>query len=106
MLEFENRNIIKKGNSDANRMINCDNANLDKTVAAAAKQTALISEFMKTSTFDTLPEQLKEIAILRVENESLSLKELGMLLTPMLSKSGVAHRLKKIEEFASKKIFF
>ena len=106
MLEFENRNIIKKGNSDANRMMNCDNANLDKTVAAAAKQTALISEFMKTSTFDTLPEQLKEIAILRVENESLSLKELGMLLTPMLSKSGVAHRLKKIEEIASKKIFF
>ena len=49
---------------------------------------------------------MKEIAILRVENESLSLKELGMLLTPMLSKSGVAHRLKKIEEFASKKIFF
>lgn len=100
MLEFENRNIIKKGNSDANRMMNCDNANLDKSVAAAARQTALLSSFMKTATFETLPEQIKEIAILRVENESLSLKELGMLLVPVLSKSGVAHRLKKLEEMA------
>ena len=100
MLEFENRNIIKKGNSDANRMMNCDNANLDKSVAAAARQTALLSAFIKTATFETLPEQLKEIAILRVENESLSLKELGMLLVPVLSKSGVAHRLKKLEEMA------
>lgn len=103
MLEFENRNIIKKGNSDANRMMNCDNANLDKSVEAAARQVALISKFMKTSSFETIPEQLKEIAVLRVENEALSLKELGLMITPNLSKSGVAHRLKKLEEIANKK---
>lgn len=102
MLEFENRNIIKKANSDANRMMNCDNANLDKSVAAAAKQTEMLKEFMKTAKFDTLPEQLKEIAELRVNNDSLSLKELGMLVTPVLSKSGVAHRLKKIEDIIKK----
>lgn len=98
MLEFENRNIIKKANSDANRMMNCDNANLDKSVAAAARQTELLKDFIKTAKFETLPEQLKEIAVLRVNNDSLSLKELGMLVTPVLSKSGVAHRLKKIED--------
>jgi len=102
MLEFENRIIIKKGNCDANRMMNCDNANLDKSLAAAERQIELISAFMKTATFETLSEQLKEIAVLRVENESLSLKELGQLLVPVLSKSGVAHRLKKIEEAANK----
>ena len=98
MLEFENRNIIKKANSDANRMMNCDNANLDKSVAAAARQTEMLKDFIKTAKFETLPEQLKEIAVLRVNNDSLSLKELGMLVTPVLSKSGVAHRLKKIED--------
>lgn len=102
MLEFENRNIIKKGNCDANRMMNCDNANLDKSIAAAERQIELISAFMKTATFETIPEQLKEIAVLRVQNESLSLKELGQLTMPVLSKSGVAHRLKKIEEMANK----
>lgn len=70
-------------------------------MSAAIRQTALISEFMTTAAFETLPEQLKEIARLRVENDSLSLKELGALLTPVLGKSGVAHRLKKIEDIAN-----
>lgn len=101
MLEFENSRILKKYKNEVNRVTNCDNANLDKTVTAAMRQTALISEFMKTAAFETLPEQLKEIARLRVENDSLSLKELGALLTPVLGKSGVAHRLKKIEDIAN-----
>ena len=101
MLEFENSRIIKKYKNEVNRITNCDNANLDKTVSAAIRQTALISGFMTTAAFETLPEQLKEIARLRVENDSLSLKELGALLTPVLGKSGVAHRLKKIEDIAN-----
>lgn len=101
MLDFENGRILKKYKNEVNRITNCDNANLDKTVSAAIRQTMLISEFMKTAAFDTMPEQLKEIARLRIENESLTLKELGALLTPVLGKSGVAHRLKKIEDFAS-----
>lgn len=102
MLEFENTIILKNYKSEANRVANCDNANLDKIVSAALRQSAIISDFMKTATFETLPSELKEIALLRVENESLSLKELGGMLTPVLSKSGVAHRLKKIEELALK----
>lgn len=101
MLEFENSRILKKYKNEVNRVTNCDNANLDKTVSAAMRQAALISDFMKTAAFETLPEQLKEIARLRVENESLSFKELGALLTPVLGKSGVAHRLKKIENIAN-----
>lgn len=100
MLEFENSRIIKNYKNEVNRVTNCDNANLDKTVSAAMRQKMLFQKFMKTAAFDALPEQLQEIARLRVEYDSLSLKELGALLTPTLGKSGVAHRLKKIEELA------
>lgn len=100
MLEFENGRIIKNYKNEVNRVTNCDNANLDKTVSAALRQKMLFQKFMKTAAFDALPEQLQEIARLRVEYDSLSLKELGALLTPTLGKSGVAHRLKKIEELA------
>ena len=100
MLEFENSRIIKNYKNEVNRVTNCDNANLDKTVSAAMRQKTLFQKFMKTAAFEALPEQLQEIARLRVEYDSLSLKELGALLTPTLGKSGVAHRLKKIEELA------
>lgn len=100
MLEFENSRIIKNYKNEVNRVTNCDNANLYKTVSAAMRQKMLFQKFMKTAAFDALPEQLQEIARLRVEYDSLSLKELGALLTPTLGKSGVAHRLKKIEELA------
>ena len=100
MLEFENSRIIKNYKNEVNRVTNCDNANLDKTVSAAMRQKMLFQKFMKTAAFDALPEQQQEIARLRVEYDSLSLKELGALLTPTLGKSGVAHRLKKIEELA------
>ena len=100
MLEFENSRIIKNYKNEVNRVTNCDNANLDKTVSAAMRQKMLFQKFMKTAAFDALPEKLQEIARLRVEYDSLSLKELGALLTPTLGKSGVAHRLKKIEELA------
>ncbi len=100
MLEFENGRIIKNYKNEVNRVTNCDNANLDKTVSAAMRQKMLFQKFMKTAAFDALPEQLQEIARLRVEYDSLSLKELGALLTPTLGKSGVAHRLKKIEDLA------
>ena len=102
MLEFENSRIIKNYKNEVNRVTNCDNANLDKTVSAAMRQKTLFQKFMKTAAFEALPEQLKEIARLRVEYDSLSLKELGALLTPALGKSGVAHRLKKIEDLAKR----
>ncbi len=104
MLQFENTIILKNYKSQANRAANCDNANLDKAVSAALRQTAILKDFMKTASFDALPVELKEIAVLRVENESLSLKELGALMTPVLSKSGVAHRLKRLEEAAAKSV--
>lgn len=104
MLEFENAIILKTYKNDANRAANCDNANLDKTVTAAVRQVRVFSDFMKTAAFENLSDELKEIAVLRVENETLSLKELGAMLTPTLSKSGVAHRLKKLENIALKSL--
>lgn len=102
MLELENSRIIKKYKSDVNRAANCDNANLDKTVSAAMRQKTLISEFMKTAAFEELSDELKAIAKLRVDDESLSLKDIGMMMTPPISKSGAAHRLKKLEDMARK----
>lgn len=101
--DYMNAGIEKQIRNNVNRQMNCDNANLDKTVVAAAKQLDVIKKFQKND-FRDLPPELTEIAVLRLENPELSLAELAALCTPPISKSGAAHRLKKIEEKAM--IFF
>ena len=88
--------------NNVNRIVNCENANMDKTLDAAFKQRKCI-EFLKASgALESLSPALKEIAELRLENTDLSLSELGKLVTPNLTRSGVNHRLKKLCDIAEK----
>lgn len=100
LMNFENIRILKDMRNSVNRKVNCETANLNKTVSAAVKQIESIELIKRTKGLDYLPEQLKEIAILRVENPDTSLKELGEMLEPKVGKSGVNHRLRKICEIA------
>ena len=81
-------------------MLSIRNANLNKTVSAAVVQIDAINFLKKMKKYEELPEQLIEIAELRVNNPEMSLKDLGQLLETSLGKSGVNHRLKKIIEIA------
>ncbi len=101
LLSLQNTKILKQMRNDVNRIVNCETANLSKTVNAAVRQVENIKLIQKKMGISRLPESLQQIALLRVENEDLTLKELGELLNPPISKSGVNHRLKKIEDIAN-----
>ena len=100
LMELENVRIVKEVRNNVNRIVNCETANLKKTVSAAVRQTQDIEYVQKTIGISALPENLQEIAMYRLEYPSSSLKELGELLSPPVGKSGVNHRLKKISEIA------
>lgn len=102
LLKFEETRIIKEMRNKTNRINNCDNANLDKALNASQKQLEAIRIIEKTKGLDFLNEKLREIAVLRRENPEATLQELADITEPPLKKSGVNHRLKKIEEIASK----
>jgi DNA-binding protein WhiA len=102
VLKFENIRIIKELRNRTNRIVNCESANLDKTIDSAARQIKAINLINDCGGMDKLPEKLQTIARLRLENPESSLAELGQLLQPPLQKSGVSHRFKKIEEIADK----
>lgn len=102
LLDYENVRIMKEMRNRANRIVNCDNANIDKTMMAAEKQIAAIQQIQKAKGLDFLPPKLRQVALLRLEEPDMSLKELGEQLDPPLGKSGVNHRLAKIEEIAGK----
>ena len=89
--------------NSVNRLVNCETANLNKTVSAAMKQVESIQLINQEIGLDNLPDRLREIAKLRVEHQEISLKELGeMISTGPISKSGVNHRLRKLNELADK----
>ncbi|WP_423189976.1 DNA-binding protein WhiA [Alkalibacterium sp. f15] len=101
MFKFEDVRIVRDMRNSVNRLVNCENANMNKTVDAASKQIENIRLIERTTGLDTLPEKLKEIALMRVNNPDVSLKELGELLpNGGVSKSGVNHRLRKINKLA------
>ncbi len=100
LMKFENIRILKEMRNSVNRQVNCETANLNKTVSAAVKQIEDIQFIQKTIGFDELPENLAEMAVLRLEQPETSLKELGQLLTPPVGKSGVNHRLRKLSMIA------
>lgn len=100
LMELENVRIVKEVRNNVNRIVNCETANLKKTVSAAVRQTQDIEYVQNTIGIAALPENLQQVAIYRLEYPSSSLKELGELLTPPVGKSGVNHRLKKISEIA------
>ena len=100
LMEFENVRILKEMRNSINRQVNCETANIKKTVSAAARQIEDIQYIKDTSGFGTLPKGLAEIANLRLEHAEVSLKELGEMLVPPIGKSGVNHRLRKLSEIA------
>ena len=103
LLSLQSTKIVKEMRNNVNRIVNCETANLSKTVNAAVRQVENIKLIQNKIGISSLPENLQEIALLRVENEDMSLKELGEMLNPPISKSGVNHRLKKIEQIANEK---
>ncbi|HRF51354.1 MAG TPA: DNA-binding protein WhiA, partial [Trichococcus flocculiformis] len=101
MMKFEDVRIIRDMRNSVNRLVNCENANMNKTIDAAAKQVANIEFIEATVGLEKLPDKLKEIAVIRLENPDISLKELGeMIPSGAISKSGINHRLRKINDFA------
>ena len=95
LLSLQNTKILKQMRNNVNRIVNCETANLSKTVNAAVRQVENIKLIQQKIGISKLPANLQQIALLRVENEDLTLKELGELLDPPISKSGVNHRLKR-----------
>ncbi|MEK4486958.1 DNA-binding protein WhiA [Psychrobacillus sp. FSL H8-0484] len=101
LLKFEDVRIIRDMRNSVNRLVNCETANLNKTISAAIRQVDNIRFIENTVGLDQLPEKLREIARLRVEYQDVTLKELGeMVSTGNVSKSGINHRLRKIDEIA------
>lgn len=100
LMDLENVRILKEMRNTVNRKVNCETANINKTVSAALKQIEDITYLRDTIGLGKLPAGLKETAIARLENPEASLKELGELLSPPVGKSGVNHRLRKLGELA------
>ena len=99
-LEFENVRVMKDMRNRVNRQVNCETANINKTVNAAVKQIEDIRLIEQKKGFHNLNEGLAEIAELRLQYPEATLKELGMMLNPQVGKSGVNHRLRKLSEIA------
>lgn len=100
MMELENVRIVKDMRNSINRQVNCEAANIGKTVSAANKQLEDIKLIQSTIGIESLKDNLREVALLRLENGDMPLKDLGLLLDPPLGKSGVNHRLRKLSEIA------
>lgn len=100
LMQFENERIVKEMRNSINRRVNCETANISKTVNAAAKQISDIGKIRDTIGFSNLPQNLREMAMVRLEYPDASLKELGGYLIPPVGKSGVNHRLRKLSEIA------
>ena len=102
--EIMNIKIYKDIRNVSNRQTNFNFANISRTVSAAIEQRDCIIKMKNNGVFEYLPEELKEFAEIRIENPEASLKELGELFDPPLSRSAVNHRLKKILAFSRKTI--
>ena len=101
VLKFEDIRIQREMRGKVNRLVNCETANLNKTINASVEQIAAINKLKKTGKFNKLNDNLKEIAILRLENPDMALVDLGKLLKEPVGKSGVNYRLKKIIDIAN-----
>ena len=96
LMELENIRILKEMRNSVNRQVNCETANINKTVSAAVKQMEDIRYIQATIGLDGLPDNLREMALVRLERPDATLKELGEALDPPVGKSGVNHRLRKL----------
>lgn len=100
VIKFEEIRVYRDMRNNVNRIVNCETANLSKTIDAALKQINAINKLKENGIFNKLPENLQEIANLRIENPEASLVELGNMLNEPIGKSGVNYRLKTIIKIA------
>ncbi|UJF33062.1 DNA-binding protein WhiA [Paenibacillus hexagrammi] len=102
LLRFEDVRIMKDMRNSVNRIVNCETANLNKTIGAAVRQIDNIRLLQREVGLENLPEKLREVAEIRLQHPDMNLKEVGDMLKGSVSKSGVNHRLRKIDELAEK----
>jgi len=102
LLRFEDVRIMKDMRNSVNRIVNCETANLNKTIGAAVRQIDNIRLLQREVGLENLPDKLREVAEIRLKHPDINLKEVGDLLKGAVSKSGVNHRLRKIDEMAEK----
>lgn len=102
LMDLENLRILKDMRNSINRRVNCEAANITKTVNASSKQISDIEYIKEHYGFENLSFQLREIAEVRLDYPEATLKELGDLLDPKVGKSGVNHRLRKLGELAER----
>lgn len=102
LLELENVRIMKEMRNTVNRKVNCETANINKTVSASVRQMEDIIYIRDNIGFDKLPDGLKDVALTRLKYPDATLKEIGGLLENPIGKSGVNHRLRKLSEIAEK----
>ena len=102
VMEFENSRILRGISGNINRQVNCETANISKAVRAGVRQLDGIRLIRDTIGLEKLPASLQPVAIARLENPEMPLKELGEMMDPPLGKSGIYHRLKKIGDIAER----
>lgn len=102
LMNLENLRILKEMRNSVNRRVNCETANITKTVNAAARQVEDIEYIRDHYGFQNLPPALRDMAEVRMENPDIPLKELGEYFHPPIGKSGVNHRLRKLSDLAEK----
>ncbi len=100
LLKLENIRVLKDVRNNINRIVNCETANLSKTINASMRQVHHIETIQKYMGLHKLPKNLREVAEIRLNHRDATLKEIGMMLDPPVGKSGVNHRFRKIEELA------
>ena len=100
VLKYEDIRVQREMRGKVNRIVNCQTANLNKTINASVEQIDAIRKLQQSNKFNKLDENLKEIALLRLEYPDMTLTELGKLLKEPVGKSGVNYRLKKIIQIA------
>jgi DNA-binding protein WhiA len=102
LFKFEDVRIMRDMRNSVNRIVNCETANLNKTIGAAVRQIDNIKLLQREIGLGSLPDKLREVAEIRLQHPDMNLKEVGDLLKGAVSKSGVNHRLRKIDEMADK----
>ncbi|CAM4515147.1 hypothetical protein FHS16_005876 [Paenibacillus endophyticus] len=102
LFKFEDVRIMRDMRNSVNRIVNCETANLNKTIGAAVRQIENIKLLQREVGLDSLPDKLKEVAEIRLLHPDMNLTEVGEMLGGKVSKSGVNHRLRKIDELAEK----
>ncbi len=102
LFKFEDVRIMRDMRNSVNRIVNCETANLNKTIGASVRQIENIRLIDKEIGLANLPERLREVAVIRLQHPDMNLTEVGEMIKSKVSKSGVNHRLRKIDELAEK----